>query len=63
MRSAGLTIAVWVLSGMLLTHCGAIKAAYWLTKNTIVLAYHVTKFAGKTVYTVGGFTFNVIVSG
>jgi rare lipoprotein A len=49
-------------ASLLVTHCGAIKAIYWLTKNTIVLAYHVTTFAGKTVYTVGEFTFDVVTA-
>jgi rare lipoprotein A len=47
---------------LLTMNCGAIKAAYWLTKNTVVLAYHVTKFAGSTVYTVGEFTFDVVTA-
>lgn len=37
-----------------------VKATYRLTKGTVVLAYKATKFAGGTVYTVGGFTFDVI---
>jgi rare lipoprotein A len=62
MRSVWFTVAVWAAAGLLLAHCGVIKATYWLTKNTIVLAYKVTKFAGSTVYTVGGFTFDVVTA-
>jgi rare lipoprotein A len=39
-----------------------VKTGYRLTKGTVVLAYRVTKFAGSTIYTVGGFTFNVITA-
>ena len=60
--STWLVIGLWLISSLLLTHCGAIKATYWLVKNTLVLTYHVTKFAGKTVYTVGEFTFNVVTA-
>jgi rare lipoprotein A len=62
MRSMWFTAGIWAAAGLLLTHCGVIKATYWLTKNTIVLAYKVTKFAGSTVYTVGGFTFDVVTA-
>ena len=44
----------------LLSACGVIRTTYRLTKGTVVMAYKVTKFAGSTVYTVGGFTFDVI---
>jgi rare lipoprotein A len=62
MRSVWFMAGVLAAAGLALTHCGAIKATYWLTKNTIVLAYKVTKFAGSTVYTVGGFTFDVVTA-
>jgi rare lipoprotein A len=55
-------VALLSAVGLLTLNCGAIKAAYWLTKNTVVLAYHVTKFAGSTVYTVGEFTFDVVTA-
>lgn len=42
--------------------CTVIRTTYRLTKGTIVLAYKITKFAGKTVYTVGGFTFDVVTA-
>ena len=46
----------------LLSACGVIRTTYRLTKGTVVMAYKVTKFAGSTVYTVGGFTFDVITA-
>jgi len=46
----------------LLLSCSVVKTGYRLTKGTVVLAYRVTKFAGSTIYTVGGFTFNVITA-
>ena len=42
--------------------CGVLRTTYRLTKGTVVMAYKVTTFAGKTVYTVGGFTFDVITA-
>ncbi len=42
--------------------CSIIKGTYRLTAGTIKLAYNVTKFAGKTVYTIGDFTFDVIMA-
>ena len=48
--------------GLLASGCGIIRTTYRLTKGTIVLAYKVTKFAGSTVYTVGGFTFDVVTA-
>jgi rare lipoprotein A len=48
--------------GMAMSSCGIIRTTYHLTKGTVVLAYKVTKFAGSTVYTVGGFTFDVVTA-
>ncbi len=52
---------VWAASG-----CAVVKAPYEITKGTLKATYHVGKFAvgtgmvtGKTVYTVGRFTFVV----
>ncbi len=54
---------VLILGALLvLGACGVVRTTYRLTKGTVVLAYRVTKFAGKTVYTVGGFTFTVITA-
>lgn len=47
---------------LLLSACGVVRTTYRLTKGTVVMAYKVTKFAGSTVYTVGGFTFNVVTA-
>ena len=47
---------------LLLSSCGVVKFTYRLVKGTIVTTYKVTKFAGSTVYTVGGFTFDVITA-
>ena len=55
-------LALILVSALLLGGCGIIRTTYRLTKGTVVLAYEVTKFAGKTVYTVGGFTFTVITA-
>ena len=54
----GLTLPAFLF----LSHCGVIKTTYRLTKGTVVMAYKVTKFAGSTVYTVGGFTFDVVAA-
>ena len=47
---------------MLLPACGLVRTTYRLTKGTVVMAYKVTRFAGSTVYTVGGFTFDVVTA-
>jgi rare lipoprotein A len=50
------------LLGVFLSACAVVKTTYRLTKGTVVAAYKMTKFAGKTVYTVGGFTFDVVTA-
>ena len=55
-------LALILVAVLLFVSCGIIRTTYRLTKGTVVLAYRVTKFAGKTVYTVGGFTFTVITA-
>jgi rare lipoprotein A len=57
-----LFLALLALLGLLLSSCGVVKFTYRLVKGTIVTTYKVTKFAGSTVYTVGGFTFKVITA-
>lgn len=47
---------------LFLSACGVVRTTYRLTKGTVVMAYKVTKFAGSTVYTVGGFTFDVVTA-
>jgi rare lipoprotein A len=60
--SLRLCLILMLTAGMLVSGCGIIRTTYWLTKGTVVLAYKVTKFAGITVYTVGGFTFDVVTA-
>jgi rare lipoprotein A len=47
---------------MLLSSCCVVRTTYSLTKGTIVMAYKITKFAGKTVYKIGEFTFDVVTA-
>lgn len=56
-KLAGFCLILICLS---LSSCGLIKAACKVTTGTLKLGYGVTKFAGKTVYTVGKFTFAVV---
>ncbi len=51
-----------VMTGLFPSACGIIRTTYRLTTGTVVLAYKVTRFAGSTVYTVGGFTFDVVTA-
>ena len=51
-----------ILLCALLAACGVVRTTYRLTKGTVVVAYKVTKFAGKTVYTIGEFTFDVVTA-
>lgn len=53
---------VMAASVAFVTACGVVRTSYRLTKGTVVMAYQVTKFAGSTVYTVGGFTFKVVTA-
>jgi rare lipoprotein A len=55
-------IVLFLLLPMLLSACGLLRTTYRLTKGTVVMAYKVTRFAGSTVYTVGGFTFDVVTA-
>jgi rare lipoprotein A len=45
-----------------LLSCGIVKTAYNVTAGTLKLGYKVTRFAGKTVYYVGKFTFTVVAA-
>jgi rare lipoprotein A len=47
---------------LLTSSCCLVKGAYHLTAGTLKLGYEVTKFAGKTVYNVGKFTFVVVMA-
>ncbi len=40
--------------------CSVVRATYHLTAGTLKLGYEVTRFAGKTVYVVGKYTFIVV---
>jgi len=51
-------IATWL--GLL--SCSIFEATYTITAGTLKLGYSVTKFAGKTVYHVGKFTFTVVTA-
>ncbi|WP_319521513.1 septal ring lytic transglycosylase RlpA family protein [uncultured Desulfosarcina sp.] len=55
-------IVLLFLLPMFLPACGLVRTTYRLTKGTVVMAYKVTRFAGSTVYTVGGFTFDVVTA-
>jgi peptidoglycan lytic transglycosylase len=43
-----------------LLSCGIVRTTYHITAGTLKLGYKVTRFAGKTVYTVGKVTFIVV---
>jgi rare lipoprotein A len=60
-RPLFISLMVLTLSCALLSAC-CVGTAYWLTKGTVVMAYEVTKFAGKTVYKIGEFTFDVVTA-
>jgi rare lipoprotein A len=54
---------------LLLGSCGVLRTTYYLTKGTVKTTYTITKFAtktswgaGKVVYHVGKFTFNVVMA-
>jgi rare lipoprotein A len=54
-------LTVLTLSCVLPSAC-CVGTTYRLTKGTVVMAYEVTKFAGKTVYKIGEFTFDVVTA-
>lgn len=45
-----------------LLSCSVVKTTYKVTAGTLKLGYGVTKFAGKSIYTVGKFTFTVVTA-
>ena len=61
-KSFSVCLAVMVLLCCFLSSCGVVKTTSRVTKGTVVAAWKVTKFAGKTVYTIGEFTFNVVTA-
>lgn len=58
-KLAGFCLILICLS---LSSCGLIKTTCKVATGTLKLGYGVTKFAGKTVYTVGKFTFTVVMA-
>jgi rare lipoprotein A len=61
-QSLFIFITLLIASCVLLSSCGVVRTTYWLTKGTVVMAYKITKFAGKTVYKIGEFTFDVVTA-
>lgn len=55
-------LALLILLGALLSACGIVRTTYRVAKGAIVMTYQVTKFAGKTVYKIGEFTFDVVAA-
>lgn len=55
-------LTLWIVAALLVSACGVVRTTYRVTKGTVVMAYQVTKFAGSTVYTIGGFTFKVVTA-
>lgn len=53
-------MVVLAMVGVGLLSCGVIRTTYHVTAGALKLGYGVTKFAGKTVYTVGKFTYTVV---
>lgn len=53
------TVAVALICFCFLS-CGLIRTTYHITKGTLKLGYGVTRLAGKTIYTVGKFTYTVV---
>ncbi|MCF8081064.1 MAG: septal ring lytic transglycosylase RlpA family protein [Desulfobacterales bacterium] len=61
-RSVSLLRIILIAAGLGLLSCSIIKTTYTITAGTLKLGYTVTKFAGKTVYHVGKFTFTVVAA-
>ena len=53
---------VLIVACLGLLACSIIETTYDVTVGTLKLGYQVTKFAGKTVYYVGKFTFTVVMA-
>jgi rare lipoprotein A len=54
--------SICIILCLCLLSCGVVKTTYRLTAGTLKLGYKVTRFAGKTVYYVGKFTFTVVTA-
>lgn len=55
-------VTLGVAAALLLSACSIVRGTYRLTKGTVVMAYHVTRFTGGAVYTVGKYTFKVVMA-
>jgi rare lipoprotein A len=53
---------ILITACLILLSCSIIETTYDVTVGTLKLGYTVTKFAGKTVYHVGKFTFTVVMA-
>lgn len=60
--SLSLSRSIAIIVCLSLFSCGIVKTTYNITAGTLKLGYKVTRFAGKTVYTVGKFTFTVVMA-
>jgi len=60
LRHTVLTLLIGWLVCFSIVSCGVIRSTYHITKGTLKLGYGVTKLAGKTIYTVGKFTYTVV---
>ena len=61
-KSYGSLGMVWVVACLCFASCSIVKTTVNLTKGTVKAAYTVTTYAGKTVYTVGKFSFKVVMA-
>ena len=53
---------VLIAACLCLLSCSIVETTYDVTVGTLKLGYEVTKFAGKTVYHVGRFTYTVVMA-
>ena len=61
-RIVSLSRLILIAACLGLLSCSIIKTTYNITAGTLKLGYSVTRFAGKTVYHVGKFTFTVVMA-
>ena len=67
--SSWAAICLLIFSLLLLTSCSAVRTSYNITKGTLKTTYRLGKYAGigtigagKLAYTIGGFTFDVVMA-
>lgn len=53
---------IFCINCMLIFSCGMVVSTYLVTTGVVKTTYRVTKCAAKVVYTVGGFTFDVVMA-